>query len=78
MQHNVREGLSTPTSKRCSKREEPLKQANGKDNLPPGTQIISMAIVIHAIILDINMLNVNYVKKGEQNIILQLKCALVK
>jgi len=65
MQHNVREGLSTPTSKRCSKREEPLKQAKGKYNLPPGIQIISMATVMHAMNLDINMLIVNYVQKGE-------------
>ena len=49
-----------------------------KDNLSPGTQIISMATVMHAIILDINLLIVNCVKKWEQNIILQLKCTLVK
>ena len=34
-----------------------------------GTQIISMATVMHAVNLDINLLNVNYVQKGEQNII---------
>ena len=44
------------------------QEANGEDNLSPGTQIISKAIVIHAMNLDINMLNVNYVKKGSQNL----------
>ena len=78
MQHIVRQSQSSPTSKGCSKREESLKQANGKDNFSPGTQIISMAIVMHAIILDIKLLIVKCIQEEEQNIIHQLKCTLVK
>ena len=77
MQHIVRQSQSNPTSKGCSKRVEPLKQANGKENLSPGTQIISMATVMHAIILDINLLNVNFVKKGEQSIVHQDRKSVV-
>ena len=64
LKHNVRQGLSASTSKRCIKWEDYIKQANGKDNPSPGTQIISMATVMHAIILDINLFNVNYVQKA--------------
>ena len=38
----------------------------------------SMATVFHAMNLDINLLNVNCVKKGEQNIIHQLERTVVK
>ena len=78
MQHIVRQSQSSPTSKGCSKTEEPLKQAYGKDNPSPGTQIISMATVIHAIILDIKLLIVKCTQEGEQIIIHQLKCTLTK
>ena len=67
MQHIVRQRKPSPTSKRCSKQEEHLKQAKEKDNLPPGTQIISMATVMHVMNLDINLLNVNWVQKGKKN-----------
>ena len=78
MQHIVRQSQSNPTSKGCSKREEPLKQENGKDNISPGTQIISMATVMHAIILDIKLLIVKCIQEGEQIIIHKLKCTLKK
>ena len=64
VQHIIRQRKSSPTSKGCRKREEPLKQANGKDNPSPSTKINSMPTVMHAIILDIKLLNVNYVQKG--------------
>ena len=78
MQLVVRQSQSSPTSKGYSKRKESLKKENGKDNLSPSTQIISMAIVMHAIILDINVLNVKCIQKGEQSIVHQLKHTLVK
>ena len=65
MQNIARQSQFSPISKGCSKREESLKQANGKKNISPGTQIISMATVMHVTILDINLLIVNYVQKGE-------------
>ena len=78
MQHIVIQIQSSPTSKGCSKREESLKKENGKDNLSPGTQIISMATVMHAIILDIKLLTVKCIQEGEQIIIHKLKCTLTK
>ena len=78
LQHIVRQIKPSPTNKGCNKREEPLKQANGKDNPSPGTQIISMATVMHAIILDIKLLIVKFIQEEEQSIIHQIKCTLIK
>ena len=71
LQHTIRQSKSSTINKRCRKWKYYLKQTNGKDNLSPGTLIVSMATVFDAMNLDINLLNVNCVKRREQNAIHQ-------